>query len=187
MLLPLFYISLFVSFGRTKAWNATPFAASRRTALSASMTVNINAGRPMPKLPLPEPICSTTPGTWAYDTMSRRVDEEILARTYEENKAEFESDEFKNVLQRFEALRKDLQSAATTKLTYLDDLPDGASEERVREWNEWKQLLQPFVEAGDTLAHSTLDGDRVLCLPSSHAILGILGQRLCWIPVRSVC
>jgi hypothetical protein len=35
--------------------------------------------RALPKLPLPEPILSMTPGTWAHDTMSRRVDSEISA------------------------------------------------------------------------------------------------------------
>jgi hypothetical protein len=135
-------------FKGTQAWTLSSFAA-RRTILSASM-VTVDPGRPLPKLPLPEPICSTTPGTWAFDTMSRRVDGEILQRTFEENQEEFESDEFKDVLGRFQALRKQIQSAATTKLTYLEDLPEDASEERVREWNEWKGLLEPFVEAGDT-------------------------------------
>ncbi len=106
--------------------------------------------RALPKLPLPEPILSMTPGTWAHDTMSRRVDSEILQRTWEENKAEFESEAFKEVLTRFNALRAQLQSAADTKLTYLEDLAEGASEERQREYAEWKQLLQPFVTKGDT-------------------------------------
>lgn len=140
-----------IFFKGTEAWTLSPFGARyTSTVISASMTINIDPGRPLPKLPLPERICSTTPGTWAYDTMSRRVNEEILQRTYEENKEEFESEEFKHVLERFQALRKQLQLAETTQLTYLDDLPSDASEERVREWNEWKELLQPFIEAGDT-------------------------------------
>lgn len=103
---------------------------------------------PKPKLPIPDPIYSETPGTWAYDTMSRRVDEEILQRTYEDNKEVFESDEFKDVFQRFQELRKDLQTSA--KLVMLDDLPLGASESRKREFQEWKQILQPFLDKGDT-------------------------------------
>lgn len=106
--------------------------------------------RPMPRLPIPEPIRSTEPGTWAYDTMSRRIDEEILQRTFEDCREDFESPAFANVLKRFEELREDLQFAATRQLTYLDDLPEDASEERVKEWNEWKQILEPYVENGDT-------------------------------------
>jgi hypothetical protein len=110
----------------------------------------MSTSNPLPKLPLPEPILSETPGTWAYDTMSRRVDAEILQRTYDENKEEFESPAFADVLKRFNALRTELQSAGNNKLTYLEDLPDGASEERQREYAEWKQLLEPFVSKGDT-------------------------------------
>ena len=115
-----------------------------KTLLKMTATSDV----PKPTLDIPEPICSATPGTWAYDTMSRRVDQEILQRTYEDNKEIFESDEFKEIFARFEELRKDLQSSS--KLTMLDDLPPDASEVRVREWNEWKTLLQPFLDKGDT-------------------------------------
>ena len=106
---------------------------------------------PLPRLEIPEPILSLTPGTWAYDTMSRRVDGEILQRTWEDNQEVWESKEgFESVVKGFEAIRQDLQSAADTKLTYLEELPPDASPERQREWQEWKQLLDPFVEKGDT-------------------------------------
>jgi hypothetical protein len=82
--------------------------------------------------------------------MSRRVDSEILQRTYEENKEEFESDAFRDVLRRFNELRAELQSAADNPLTYLEDLPDGASEERRREHVEWRQILEPYISKGDT-------------------------------------
>lgn len=146
-------------FKGTDAWTVSrPFAAKRivQTVLSASasadtMTIQLlDPDRPLPKLPLPQAICSTEPGTWAYDTMSRRVNKEILQRTFEENQDEFESEAFKDVFERFQTLRKELDSAADTKLTYLQDLPEDAPEERVREYNEWKELLRPFVEAGDT-------------------------------------
>lgn len=101
-----------------------------------------------PALPIPKPIFSDEPGTWAYDTMKRRVNEEILQRTYEDNKETWESPEFKEVLDRFLALRKDLESSS--KLTMLDELPADASADRVREWNEWKRLLQPFLDEEDT-------------------------------------
>ncbi|KAL3893252.1 MAG: hypothetical protein SGARI_008287, partial [Bacillariaceae sp.] len=103
---------------------------------------------PKPKLPIPEPIYSDVPGTWAYDTMSRRVDEEILQRTLEDNQEAFRSDAFQEINARFEALRKDLRTSA--KLTMLDELPENASQERQREWNEWKDILQPFLDKNDT-------------------------------------
>lgn len=136
--LPLLLVTL-VLLSQTQAW-VTP----------NQLTMSSTTSNPLPKLPLPEPILSTTPGTWAYDTMSRRVDAEILQRTFDENKEEFESEAFKDVLGRFNALRAQLQSAAVTKLTYLEDLPEGASEERQREYAEWEKLLEPFVSKGDT-------------------------------------
>lgn len=110
------------------------------------MTSPLN--NPKPRLPIPEPIRSETPGSWAHDTMSRRVNEEILQRTYEDNKEVFESDEFHEILQSFLQLRQDLKSSS--KLTLLKDLPSTASEQRKREWNEWKEILQPFINKGDT-------------------------------------
>jgi hypothetical protein len=104
---------------------------------------------PKPTLSLPKPILSTTPGTWAYDTMSRRIDSEILERTFQENKDEFLNDEkFAIAYQKFEALRKDLQSASTSPLRHLDPLPDHMIDDpvRVREYNEWTQILSPYVD-----------------------------------------
>lgn len=128
---------------QTHAWLAT-------TKLTILMSASTASPTPLPRLPIPEPILSTTKGTWAYDTMSRRVDSEILQRTFDENKEEWESEPFKEVLSRFNALRRQLQCAADTKLTYLDDLPEGSSAERRREYAEWKQILEPFVSNGDT-------------------------------------
>ena len=34
--------------------------------------------KPKPALEIPAPLLSLTPGTWAYDTMSRRVNGELL-------------------------------------------------------------------------------------------------------------
>jgi hypothetical protein len=113
-----------------------------------TMAVSSTSDLPRPKLSIPEPIRSETPGTWAYDTMSRRVDKEILQRTFEENQKEFESEDFKEILGRFSELRADL--TASSKLKMLDDLPTNASPERVREWNEWEQVLRPFLDKGDT-------------------------------------
>jgi hypothetical protein len=123
-----------------------PVFHSMRATTSLSMSTTSEP--PKPALPIPKPICSDGPGTWAYDTMKRRVNEEILQRTYEDNKETWESPEFKEVLDRFLALRKDLE--LSSKLTMLDELPADASADRVREWNEWKRLLQPFLDEEDT-------------------------------------
>lgn len=122
-------------------------------------------GNSLPNLPIPEPLLSLTPGTWAYDTMSRRLNKEILERTYEENKEAFNSPEFAKALERFNALRDELDNAAETKLTHLkfDEVEDGRSGELAaavsefksegvieREAREWKHIMEPFVEKGDT-------------------------------------
>jgi hypothetical protein len=103
---------------------------------------------PRPRLPIPKPIYSNIPGTWAYDTMSRRVDEEILQRVYDDNKEMFEKESSTSIKSKFDALRKDLQTSSTLKM--LDDLPNDASPERKREWQEWKTILQPFLDQQDT-------------------------------------
>lgn len=110
-----------------------------------------SASKPKPKLPIPDPICSDVTGTWAYDTMSRRVDEEILQRTYEDNKETWEGrKEFSGILQRFNDLRKELQTASDTKLAIPPNPPTGCSDLRQTEWDEWKQILDPFVSKDDT-------------------------------------
>lgn len=126
-------------------------ATNRATAtkMSASSTA-ATGSKPKPKLPIPDPICSDVPGTWAYDTMSRRVDEEILQRTYEDNKETWKTEEFSGILQRFEDLRKILQNASATKVAFPPAPPEGSSDLRQTEWDEWKQILDPFVSKGDT-------------------------------------
>jgi hypothetical protein len=112
---------------------------------------NLNS-KPLPRLALPEPIRSETPGTWAYDTMSRRIDSEILERTYQDNKETFESAKFAGILARFKELRFELQHAASTKLSYLEDLPVTAASnaKQQKEHEEWQQLLKPHVEKQET-------------------------------------
>lgn len=101
--------------------------------------------KPKPKLPIPDPLLSDVPGTWAYDTMTRRVDEEILHRTYEDNKETWNTPEFAGILQRFNDLRAVLRNAANTKLALPPPPPEGCSDLRQTEWNEWKEILDPFV------------------------------------------
>ena len=128
-------------------------APGTNLAMSATDSTSTAANsNPVPNLELPPPIYSDEPGTWAYDTMSRRVDAEILQRTYEENEEEFNSPEFAEALMKFNALRAELQNAAKTKLRHLKDLTEeeAKSDERVREYNEWKTIMGPYVEKGDT-------------------------------------
>lgn len=131
-----------ILFSDTIAWT------SRRMVMSASRSSLPRANEPI--LKIPEPIRSNTPGTWAYDTMSRRVDAEILERTWQDNKETWSRPEWKPVTEKFQKLRTELQNAATTKLRHLEELPSDASEERQREWREWKEILDPFVQNNDT-------------------------------------
>ena len=106
-----------------------------------------------PNLPLPSPLLSLTPGTWAYDTMTRRIDSEILQRTFDENKDNLtENPDFASALEKFQALRSELQNSANTPLTYLDPLPDNLKHDpvRIREYNEWQQILKSYVDKEDT-------------------------------------
>lgn len=98
-----------------------------------------------PKAPLPPPICSTEPGTWAHDTMSRRVNEEILERTWLDNQSVWK--DWPTVLRKFQSLRRELEKAAETKLSHL---PEPVPAELKEEWREWKEILGPFVDKGDT-------------------------------------
>lgn len=91
-----------------------------------------------PIAPLPPPLCSDTPGTWAYDTMSRRVREDILARVFREN------DFPPATLSRLNALDSELAKAAVTVLSPIPQ--DGGPD--VDTWNEI--ILPPFLEAKDT-------------------------------------
>ena len=108
---------------------------------------------PAPKLPLPPPLLSLTPGTWAHDTMSRRVDSEILQRTFQENEEEFTKDpNFEVAYQNFQSLRHELQNASETKLRHLYPLPDHMKEDAaaMEEYDEWYEILKPHVDAGET-------------------------------------
>uniref|UniRef100_A0A6V2JBD9 Sugar phosphate phosphatase n=1 Tax=Ditylum brightwellii TaxID=49249 RepID=A0A6V2JBD9_9STRA len=109
--------------------------------------------------------CSHRPASQVVETSSKEadrvtmlglwvnlVDEEILQRTYEENEDEFNTPEFATALANMEALREELRNAATTKLRHLLPLSDeqAKDEERAEEWQQWHDMLNPYVEAGDT-------------------------------------
>lgn len=122
-------------------------APKSRRSLSC-LTMSTKSESIVPGLPIPEPICSDVPGTWAHDTMKRRVNEEILQRTYEDNKEEWGKPKFQPILKRFLELREDIGSSGPLKM--LDTLPPNAPEARVKEWSEWNQILQPFLDKQDT-------------------------------------
>ncbi|KAK1747475.1 DUF89 domain-containing protein [Skeletonema marinoi] len=109
-------------------------------------------GNPLPNLPIPDPLLSLTPGTWAYDTMSRRLNDDILQRTYKENEDVFNSPSFATALERFNKLRSELDDAANTKLRHVQfESTDGRSADVVaREEAEWKSIMQPYIDNGDT-------------------------------------
>lgn len=110
-------------------------------------------GNPLPNLPIPDPLLSTTPGTWAYDTMSRRLNKEILQRTYEENEEILNTKQFAKALEKFNELRLELDNASTTKMRYLkfDKSTDGRPASVVdREEREWKEILKPYIDNEDT-------------------------------------
>jgi hypothetical protein len=106
----------------------------------------------LPKLPLPKPICSNIPKTWAYDTMSRRIDNEILSRVYDDNYETLFSTN-NDILTSFNKIRDELRNASLCKLTMLLELSsqnDDISHERQEEWKVWSTILQPYINNGDT-------------------------------------
>lgn len=80
----------------------------------------------LPSAPLPPPLTSDVPGTWAFDTMSRRVRSDILARIFRENDLQ------PAAVDRLRALDEELANAASTPL--LPIAPDGGPD--VDTWNE---------------------------------------------------
>ena len=81
--------------------------------------------------------------------MTRRIDSEILERTFQENKEEYLNDErFAASFQKFQTLRTELQNSANTPLRYLAPLPTHMIDDPIalREYNEWKQILSPYLD-----------------------------------------
>ena len=90
---------------------------------------------------LPPPMTSTEPGTWAYDTMSRRVSEEIIPRIINDNEAELSrptSPHRSECLLVLNDLRSSLESGSTGFLRGLADTgPDIAL---------WDSILRDIPE-----------------------------------------
>merc|ERR1711937_176689 len=88
------------------------------------------------KLPLPEPLLSDVVGTWAYDTMSRRINEEILQNmVVADNKRDLSEKHLAN-LQQF---AEELKNAAGTKIRPIGD--DGGFDV-----SRWNSILSQYEE-----------------------------------------
>ena len=110
---------------------------------------DVDTETPVPALDLPDPIRSETVGTWAFDTMSRRVDAEILERTFKDNEEKF--NEWRpEIRDAFDKLRQELRDAANVKLAYPDEAPKDASPDRKLEVEQWKAILKPNVDESET-------------------------------------
>jgi hypothetical protein len=118
---------------------STPTGTLTHLAMSSASTTQERR----PRLDLPEPLRSSTPGTWAHDTMSRRVDGEILARTLEDNQ-EF-LDLHPEIATAVEGLRHDLRTAAPLK---YPTAPTSADQKE--EFDTWCEILKPIVEKKET-------------------------------------
>lgn len=146
-------VSLSCSCSFTVAWilrPSSPVAITRTslvtTAMSSSSSPSETTTQRQPRLALPEPLRSATPGTWAHDTMSRRVDAEILARTVADNEEWLL--QHPQVAEKVEALRADLRAAA--KLDYPIKPPSSANAARLEEYEQWCAWLKPHVDLGET-------------------------------------
>jgi hypothetical protein len=154
------------SFAEEEGSNGTTATTTNRSTTTVARTIE-SSSSPKPRLPIPDPIYSNIPGTWAYDTMSRRVDEEILQRTWDDNKEVWTAgddngnnnnnndNKFKSVVDRFNALRMDLRSSAPLRMLEAIVPASGTTttdemESAEREWEEWKAILDPFLEKNDT-------------------------------------
>jgi len=85
---------------------------------------------------LPDPILSNVPGTWAYDTVSRRLRENILSRVFLDNAVHLLGNPASNDALR--ALDAELSTASTSTLREI--APDGGPDV-----DTWSQLVAPWV------------------------------------------
>mmetsp|Transcript_45016 Transcript_45016/g.144240 ORF Transcript_45016/g.144240 Transcript_45016/m.144240 type:complete len:458 (+) Transcript_45016:75-1448(+) len=92
--------------------------------------------------PLPPQIVSDVPGTWAYDTMSRRVREEIVEKVVIGDNAG--AAPFEAVKVEINALRDELSNAGSTALTHVPEAGGGP------DLAAWRAIMEPHVTKGDT-------------------------------------
>ncbi|CAM9870521.1 unnamed protein product, partial [Heterosigma akashiwo] len=89
----------------------------------------------VPRAAIPPYILSNVPGTWAFDTMSRRVREEIIGRIYDEN--DLDAPEMAETKKMMDALKEELTDPANVKITHLCD--DGGPD-----LDTWHQIIEPY-------------------------------------------
>ena len=77
-----------------------------------------------PSLPVPEPIVNNVPGTWAYDTVTRRLPQ-IVRQVWQEN---------------------ELDKTAVTRLQQLiDDIAEGTIRP-LHDSDDWNQYIIPYQD-----------------------------------------
>lgn len=116
---------------------ALAYAVSNVSALKMPTT----GVHPLVGSSLPPQITSTTPGTWAHDTMSRRVESEILARLEGENEKELSTPAFGAARKNIRALREEIQRSDNLRLVRGAEDPDIAA---------WEALVKPLVACSET-------------------------------------
>lgn len=82
----------------------------------------------------PPVIVNNVPGTWAHDTVSRRLREDILARVFRDNASVIEGEAEINLRQ----LEDELSTASTSVIKHIAD--DGGPD-----CETWRELLEPWV------------------------------------------
>lgn len=120
------------SAGRRRARGGRAGAVSQADAAGAAWTP--------PAGPLPPPLTSDAPGTWAHDTMSRRIRSSILeAQVVEPNRERLGPAQ----LAALAALDAELAAANSTALRPIaaDGGPDAG---------DWAAIMAPHVASGDT-------------------------------------
>lgn len=121
--------------------SASPSRSARATASRGSqastartlMTLAVDGPRTWDGS-TPPVIVNNVPGTWAHDTVNRRLREDILARVFRDNASAL-TDEAERNLRRLEA---ELATASTSVIEHIppDGGPDG---------HTWKELLEPWI------------------------------------------
>ncbi len=84
----------------------------------------------------PPVITSNVKGTWAYDTVNRRLREDILGRVFRDNADVLEVGG--EAERRLRALERELSTASTSVIAHIDD--DGGPDIAT-----WRNLLEPWV------------------------------------------
>ena len=90
---------------------------------------------------IPPMILSNVPGTWAFDTMSRRIRDEILSRIYDENNLHSTEDQaLKIAKERLDRIQHDLQESniiSNLKMTSVGKPSD-------IDYETWQTIIAPY-------------------------------------------